>query len=68
MKKIEYKVMINIWNGARGITSDDYTEEYDGVTYFDEAKAREVLQKARQETKNDLSVNFCYLDKIEVYV
>ena len=62
-----YKVMVNMWNGCRGIANDDNTEEYDGVEYTDRAEADFALQKARKETAQNMLVNYCFLDKIEVY-
>lgn len=62
-----YKVMVNMWNGARGIASDSNDEEYNGVEYTDRAEAELVLQRARKETAKDMLVNYCFLDKIEVY-
>ena len=62
-----YKVMVNMWNGCRGIASDSNDEEYNGVEYTDRAEAELALQKARKETQNDMLVNYCFLDKIEVY-
>lgn len=64
---IIYKVMVNMWNGHRGIASDDNTEEYNGVEYTNRAEAELALQKARKETAHDMLVNYCFLDKIEVY-
>lgn len=62
-----YKVMVNMWNGCRGIASDSNDEEYNGVEYTDRTEAELALQKARKETQNDMLVNYCFLDKIEVY-
>ena len=62
-----YKVMVNMWNGCRGIASDSNSEEYNGVEYTDKAEAELALQKARKETALDMLVNYCFLDKIEVY-
>ncbi|MBO7732945.1 MAG: hypothetical protein J6S67_10340 [Methanobrevibacter sp.] len=64
---IIYKVMVNMWNGCRGIASDDNTEEYNGVEYTSRAEAELALQKARKETAQNMLVNYCYLDKIELY-
>ena len=64
---IIYKVIVNMWNGSRGIASDSNDEEYDGVEYTDRAEAELALQKARKGTQNDMLVNYCFLDKIEVY-
>lgn len=62
-----YKVMVNMWNGARGIASDSNDEEWNGVEYTDRAEAELALKKARKETANDMLVNYCFLDKVEVY-
>lgn len=64
---IIYKVMVNIWNGRRGIASDSNDEEYDGVEYTDKSEAELALQKAWKETERNMGVNYCFLDKIEVY-
>jgi hypothetical protein len=62
-----YKVMVNMWNGARGIASDSNNEDWNGVEYTDRAEAELVLQQARKATAKDMLVNYCFLDKIEVY-
>lgn len=64
---IIYKVMVNMWNGARGIASDSNDEEWNGVEYTDRAEAELALQRARKETANDMLVNYYFLDKIELY-
>ena len=65
--KIIYEVMVNTWNGKRGISSDDCLEAYSGIEHDTGEAAEEELKKAREETKNDLLVNFLYIDKIERY-
>lgn len=64
--KTIYKVMVNVWNGSRGIASDDYNHEYDGVEYTSEKEAKLIKEKARKETFNDLLVNYIWIDRIEV--
>lgn len=65
--KTVYKVMINTWNGRPGISSDDFTDAYSGIEWEDEEEAKKELKEAREATKNNLMVNFCFIDKIEVY-
>ena len=63
--KIIYEVMVNTWNGKRGIASDDCIAAYSGIEHDTREAAQEELKKAREETKRDLLVNFLYIDKIE---
>lgn len=69
MAKVEilYKVMVNIWNSKRGIVSDNFNEEYSGIVHYSEAEAKKEAAIARKKTSNDLTVNYVYIDRIEVY-
>lgn len=59
----KYIVMINTWNGQRGIASDDYTGAYSGVEHDSEEAAKTELLEARKATRNNLLVNYCYIEK-----
>ena len=41
---MKYKIMITLWSGDY---EDTYTEEYDGVTYYDLESANKALFNAK---------------------